>query len=208
LPQLVRGGPVVAPRRHPLFFQRRSKMKKNLLRNRLTLAVGLVAVVLGGAVAYASTATILGEGTTPYSKVIGGPAKLTARRLIIPVNDPPSSWHYHPGTLLSVVGTAANRGSVTIEDGCGGSETFAPGQAFENVGGRVHRAVNYSGETVEEHNMFINPLGTPLTVNLPDRQCGPARSVEECKDEGWANFTYPVSFSNQGECVQFVLNGK
>lgn len=184
-------------------------MKMNALRNRLALIVGLCVLTLAGAVVYASTATILGFGDTPHSEVIGGPARLTARRLIIPVNDPPSAWHYHPGTLLSVVGTNTNRGSVTIEDGCGGSETFAPGQAFEQIGGRVHRAVNYSGETVEEHNMFINPLSdTRLTVTLPERLCGPARSVNECKNDGWMNFTYPRSFNNQGECIQFVQTGK
>lgn len=183
-------------------------MKTNPLRNRLALAVGLTAAALLGAVAYAATPTILGEGTTPHSAVIGAPAKLTARRLIIPPDDPPSTWHYHPGTLLAVVGTAENRGSVTIEDGCGGSETFGPGQAFEQIGGRVHRAINLSGETVEEHNMFINPLNTPLTVNIPnnERLCGPALSVGECKDDGWMKFNFPRSFNSQGDCVEFVLH--
>lgn len=190
-------------------------MKMNVLRNRLALVVGLAVLILAGAVVYAATATILGFGDTPHSEVVGGPARLTARRLIIPPNDPPSVWHYHPGTLLSVVGNVGssmpdvNRGSVTIEDGCGGSETFGPGQAFENVGMRVHRAVNYSGETVEEHNMFINPQSDlRLTVATPnnERLCGPARSVGECKDDGWMKFTFPRSFSSQGECIQFVLH--
>ena len=181
-------------------------MKTNLRRNRLALAVSLSVVALIGVVAYASTPTILGEGTTPYSEIINAPAKLTARQLIIPPNDPPSAWHYHPGTLLSVVGTQTNHGAVTIEDGCGGAETFGPGQAFEQIGGRVHRAVNLSGETVEEHNMFINPLNTPLTVNLPERQCGPPLTGNECKDGGWMKFTHPRSFSNQGDCVQSVLH--
>lgn len=181
-------------------------MKTTTQRIKLALVICLSVVALFGVIAYAATPTILGEGTMPYSEVIDGPAKLTARRLIIPINDPPSSWHYHPGTLLSVVGTAENRGSVTIEDGCGGSETFGPGQAFEQIGGRVHRAVNYSGQTVEEHNMFINPLGTPLTVNLPGQLCGPPKDVKECKDGGWMKFTHPRSFSNQGDCVQSVLH--
>ncbi len=191
-------------------------MKTNLLRNNLALVLGLSVVVLFGVVAYAqmSTATILGVGDTPHSEVIGGPARLTARRLLIPPGTPPSAWHYHPGTLLSVVGNVGsptpdvNRGAVTIEDGCGGQETFGPGQAFEQIGGRVHRAVNYSGETVEEHNMFINSLeDTRLTVNLPERRCGPARSVNECKGGGWMNFTHPRSFGNQGDCIQFVKTG-
>ncbi len=112
---------------------------------------------------------------------------------------------------MSVVGNVGspmpdvNRGSVTIEDGCGGAETFGPGQAFEQIGGRVHRAVNYSGETVEEHNMFVNPLSDiRLTVNLPGQLCGPARNVGECKDNGWRNFNHPHAFNNQGECVSFI----
>ncbi len=189
-------------------------MKTNFLRNKLALTVGLSVVVLFGAIAYAqmSTATILGVGDTPHSELIDGPARLTARRLIIPPGTPPSAWHYHPGTLLSVVGNVGsptpdvNRGSVTIEDGCGGSETYAPGQAFEQIGGRVHRAINLSGETVEEHNMFVNPLSdTRLTVNLPERRCGPARSVNQCKDDGWMNFDFPRGFVSQGDCIQSVL---
>ncbi len=192
-------------------------MKMNFLKNKLALVVGLSVIILCGAVAYAqmSTATILGAGDTPHSEVIDGPARLTARRLLIPPGTPPSAWHYHPGTLLSVVGNVGspmpdvNRGSVTIEDGCGGAETFGPGMAFEQTGGRVHRAVNLSGETVEEHNMFVNPLSdTRLTVNLPARQCGPARSVKECKNGGWTNFTFPRSFSSQGDCIQYVNTGQ
>jgi hypothetical protein len=192
-------------------------MKRNFLRSRPALIIGLTVVTLFGAVAYAQTsvATILGFGDTPHSSVVDGPARLTARRLLIPAGAPPSAWHYHPGTLLSVVGNegsampGVNRGAVTIEDGCGGSQTYGPGEAFENVGGRVHRAVNYSGETVEEHNMFVNPLSDRrLTVSLPGQLCGPARSVGECKDGGWMNFTFPRSFDSQGDCIQFVQNGK
>jgi hypothetical protein len=94
-----------------------------------------------------------------------------------------------------------NRGAVTIEDGCGGSETYGPGQAFEQIGGRVHRAVNYSAETVEEHNMFINPQSDlRLTVNIPGIAplCGPPLGVNECRNDGWMKFTFPRGFSNQG----------
>ena len=181
-------------------------MRINTVRIKLALVVGLSVVALFAVIAYAATPTILGEGTMPYSEVIEGPAKLTARRLIIPADDPPSLWHYHPGTLLAVVGTSTNRGSVTIEDGCGGAETFGPGQAFEQIGGRVHRAINLSGETVEEHNMFINPLGTPLTVNLSERLCGPPKDVNECKNDGWMHFTHPRGFSSEGDCIHYVLD--
>jgi quercetin dioxygenase-like cupin family protein len=187
-------------------INRKPAVKSSYSRVHLTLGIGLSALIVCGVVAYAATSTILGVGTMPHSEIIDGPATLTARRLTIPPGEV-GAWHYHPGVILSVVGTSTNTGAVTIEDGCGGSETFAPGQAFEQIGGRVHRASNLTGETVEEHNMFINPQGTPLTVNIPnnERLCGPARSVDECLRGGWENFNFPDTFPNQGACISFVL---
>ena len=85
------------------------------------------------------------------------------------------------------------RGAVTVEDGCGGGPTYTAGQAFEKIGGCVHRAINPGTEECEEYNVFINPQGTPLTVFIPnnERRCGPARNVNECKDGGWMNFNHP-----------------
>ena len=185
---------------------RKSVIKLGYSRVHLTLVIGFGALILGGVIAYAATSTILGVGSMPHSEIIDGPATLTARRLTIPPGEV-GAWHYHPGIILSVIGTSTNTGAVTIEDGCGGSETFAPGQAFEQIGGRVHRASNLSGETVEEHNMFINPQGTPLTVNIPnnERLCGPAKTVDECLGGGWENFNFPETFPNQGAGVSFVL---
>ena len=180
-------------------------MRTNFLRKRLALAVGLVVLLLGGAVAYAAIPTILAAGDTPHSELIGGPARLTTRHLVTPAGEV-GTWHYHPGSVFNVV----KSGAVVIEDGCGAAPTYAAGQAFENIGGRVHRAVNPFSEECVEYNMFVNPQGTPLTVQIPNNQrlCGPARSVEECKDDGWKNFTHPRSFGSQGECMQFVLKGE
>jgi len=180
-------------------------MLNNPLRNRLALAVGLLVVTLFGTVAYAAFPTILASGTTPHSELIGGPATLTARHLVTPAGEV-GAWHYHPGSVFNVV----KGGAIVIEDGCGSAPTYAAGQAFENIGGRVHRAVNPFTDACEEYNMFVNPQGTPLTVLIPnnERKCGPARSVEECKADGWMNFTHPRSFSSQGDCMQFVLTGQ
>ena len=181
-------------------------MRKNPLRSRLALAVGLGIVILFGTVAYAAFPTILGVGTTPHSELIGGPATLTARYLVTPPLEV-GVWHYHPGQVFNVV----KSGMIVIEDGCGEAPTYVAGQAFGNIGGRVHRAVNPSGtDSCEEYNMFVNPQGTPLTVPIPNNQrlCGPARDVEECKGGGWQTFTHPRGFSSQGDCVQFVLNGR
>lgn len=180
-------------------------------RTKVTLMIGTCFAALFAVIAYAqtSTPTILGVGNMDYSELTGGPATLTARRLIIDAGAPPSAWHYHPGSILSAIGDRTepitNTGAVTIEDGCGGSETYGPGEAFHQIDGRVHRAVNYSGSAVEEHNMFINETGTPLTVNLPEQQCGPPSQVDECKRNGWTTFNFPNTFANQGECIAYVL---
>ena len=33
-------------------------------------------------------------------------------------------------------------------------------------------------------------------------------SKDQCKDGGWATFTFPHPFKNQGDCIQFVNTGK
>jgi hypothetical protein len=113
-------------------------------------------------------------------------------------------WHYHPGYAFNVV----KSGILTVEDGCGGpDESLTPGQAFEELEGHVHRAKNLSAtEDVVVYNTFIVPQGRPTTVNIPnnERRCGPPSDVDECKDDGWAKITQPRSFSDQGDCVQYV----
>jgi Cupin domain len=113
------------------------------------------------------------------------------------------AWHYHPGYAFNVI----KSGTLTVEDGCGEEQTLTPGQAFEEMDGRVHRAKNLSPtEDVVVYNTFIVPQGRPTTVNIPnnERRCGPPSNVDECKDDGWAMFTHPRSFSDQGDCVQYV----
>jgi quercetin dioxygenase-like cupin family protein len=176
-------------------------MKTNHLKNKPVLVVGLSIVILFGAVAYAATTVILAVGTIPHSEFFDGPATVTVRTLTIAPGEV-LAWHYHPGYAFNVV----KSGALTAEDGCGGEETITAGQAFEEVEGRVHRAKNLGTEAVLVYNTFIVPEGNPTTVNIPnnERRCGPPRIVSECRDYGWANFTHPSSFSNQGDCIDYV----
>ena len=177
-------------------------MKMNHLRNKLTLVVGLSIVLLFGVIAYAATTVILAVGTIPHSELFDGPATVTVRTLTIAPGEV-LAWHYHPGYAFNVV----KSGTLTVEDGCGGEETLTPGQAFEEMDGRVHRAKNLSTtENVVVYNTFIVPQGQPTTVNIPnnERRCGPPESATECKEGGWMNFTQPRSFDSQGDCIQFV----
>lgn len=172
-------------------------------RKKLALMVGLSVVVLFGAVAYAATTVILAVGTIPESELFDGPATVTVRTLTIAPGET-LAWHYHPGYAYNVV----KSGTLTVEDGCGGpEETLTAGQAFEEMAGHVHRAKNLSAtEPVVVYNTFIIPDGKPTTRNIPnnERRCGPPNNVDECMNDGWANFNHPSSFSNQGQCVEYV----
>jgi hypothetical protein len=97
------------------------------------------------------------------------------------------------------------QGTVTVEDGCRGEQSYTVGQAFEE-GWRVHRPKNLGGVPTFAYQTFVVPLGNPTTVNIPSNQrlCGPARNVEECKDDGWRKFDFTQAFNNQGECVAFI----
>jgi len=179
-------------------------MKTNYLRNKLALVVGLSIVILFGVIAYAATTLILAVGTIPNSGFFDGPATVTVRTLTIAPGEV-LAWHYHPGYAFNVV----KSGALTVEDGCGGEETLMPGDAFEEVDGRVHRAKNLSTtENVVVYNTFIVPQGNATTENIPnnERRCGPPRSVSECRDNGWMTFTHPSSFSNEGDCTQYVIH--
>ena len=173
--------------------------KLNLTRKKVIL-VGLMVVVLGGVTTYAAVIDILGVGNIPHSDVIGGPATVTVRTLSFAPGEV-GAWHYHPGPLFNVV----KEGVVTVEDGCGGEQSYSVGQAFEE-GGRVHRPKNLGGVPTFAYQTFVVPLGNPTTVNISGNQrlCGPVRNVDECKDEGWRKFDFPHAFNNQGECMAFI----
>lgn len=170
------------------------------MKSKMRLAVGLgLGLALLGFLAYASTTNILGVGTLPYSELVNGPAQVTTRHFISQPGEE-GGWHYHPGLVLSVV----TSGTVIVEDGCGGEEAFSAGQAFEKIGGRVHRWKNHGTVPAVEYNTFVVPQGSPLAVSLPERRCGPPRTVSECRYDGWQAFNHPHTFINQGDCVQFV----
>jgi quercetin dioxygenase-like cupin family protein len=176
-------------------------MRMNFMRNKLAqLIVGLSGLALFGITAYAAITNVLAVGTNSHSDILDGPATITVRTISFAPGEL-GAWHYHPGPLVNVV----TQGTVTVEDGCGGEQSFTPGQAFEE-GGRVHRPKNLGSEPTFAYQTFIVPLGNPTTVNIPNNQrlCGPARKVDECKDDGWMNFNFPQAFNNQGECVSFV----
>src|SRR5882724_12178719 len=116
-------------------------MKRNHLRIKLALVIGLSLIILSGVIAYAASTVILAVGTSPQSEFVNGPATVTVRTLTITPGEV-LAWHYHPGYAFNVI----KSGTLTVEDGCGGEQTLTPGEnsAFEELDGRVHRAKNLS----------------------------------------------------------------
>lgn len=182
-------------------------MKSKLFRHKLALAlgIGLVAgvAILSGVMANAASTNVLAVGKIPQSKFFDGPAIVTVRTLTIKPGEV-LAWHYHPGYAINVV----KSGRLTVEEGCGGAEqTLISGDSFEEMDGHVHRAKNLDPtEDVVVYNTFIMPEGKGTTVNIPgnERRCGPPENIDECKNDGWLNFTHPQSFFSQGQCVDFV----
>jgi quercetin dioxygenase-like cupin family protein len=174
-------------------------MKSQIRRG---VKIGVV-VLLMAITAYAAVTVVLAFGTIENSQLFDGPAGVTVRTLTIAPGES-LQWHYHPGYAFNVV----KSGTLTVEDGCGGEEgTLTPGQAFEEMDGRVHRAKNLSAtEPVVVYNTFIVPGGKPTTRNIPnnERKCGPPIDANECKDDGWLKFNHPSSFLNQGQCIDYV----
>ena len=177
-------------------------MPMNSSKAKLTSLIAVSLLVIG--VVYAAIPLELWVGTSDHIGLWNGPSTLTARTLKTPVGETTGPWHYHPGYVYNVV----RQGAITVEDGCAAVETYSAGQAFETSEGRVHRAYNLGGVDAIESNMFVGPPGRPITVKIPnnERRCGPPSSADECKGDGWANFNFPGTFANQGQCVEYVNN--
>jgi len=162
---------------------------------------GLVALLLGGTSVYAATSVISAVGTVAHHEPFGGPATMTARSLFIGANEV-LPWHQHPGIGAY---TIVKTGTLTVEDGCGGEIVYPQGSAFIEPPGRVHRGIA-GGVPVETVQTFLVPAGSAFSVNV-SQECGAPLAVDECKGHGWSAFTYPRTFSNQGDCVQYVIEG-
>ena len=141
-------------------------MKVKTLSRGLVIAISLGAVLLGFT-AYAAVSEVIAVGTMAHSEALGGPATVTVRRLTIAPGEV-LGWHYHPGVGAY---TVVRRGTLTLEDGCGGEEVYTAGQAFLEPPGHVHRGKNLGSAEAETVQPFIVPVWTPISVPTQP-QCG------------------------------------
>lgn len=178
-------------------------MKLLTFRKGLIAALCLSALVIGISV-YAATNVTIADGVYAYFEEFDGPAATRMRTLTIAPGEI-LGWHNHPGVGAY---TIVKQGTLTVEDGCGFETVYAQGQAFIEPAGRVHRGKNLTSDPVITAQTFIVPLGMPYTIDVPGPMCGRPVAVKECKDSGWEKFNYPRQFNSQGDCMNFVINGK
>ena len=166
----------------------------------VAIAISLVVAVLG-VKTYSADSNILAVSTIPHSQLFDGPAAVTVRILTLKP-DEALPWHYHPGYAFNSI----KSGTLTVEDGCGGVQTLTPGQGFEEIYGRVHRARNLGTVDVVVYNTFVTLKGKPTMIEHPgeERRCGPPLRADECRNEGWRKFTQPQSFADESQCVGFL----
>jgi quercetin dioxygenase-like cupin family protein len=179
-------------------------MKKREKFGRWTIILSVAAIVSIVATAYALTNTLLAGGTIASSTLFGGgPATIRMAQVTLEPGDT-IPWHYHPGRAYIIVKT----GTVTEELGCGGTETFSAGDAFEETTQSVHQMRNLGSTQAQLYVTVLVPAGSPTTINTGGPMCGPPVDVDSCKLDGWKNFDHPRTFVDQGDCIQFVLTGE
>jgi quercetin dioxygenase-like cupin family protein len=180
-------------------------MKKLISNRKLTLVLVLCAVTICAVTAYATVVSVrLALGTIPSSEQFnGGPADVAVSQITMQPGDT-IAWHYHPGIAYVIL----KSGTITEDDGCGGSAVFTAGQAFEELIPRVHQVRNTGSVPAELYATIIVPGGQPRTINTGGPLCGPPANKDQCKDNGWMNFNFPRSFDDQGDCVSSVTAGK
>jgi quercetin dioxygenase-like cupin family protein len=170
-------------------------------RMKLAIVASLAALLFGTTSVFAATSVISAIGTIAHYEPFDGPATMTARSLFISANEA-LGWHVHAGIGAY---TIVKTGTLTVEDGCGGEVVYPAGTAFIEPAGRVHRGI--AGDApVETVQTFLVPAGSAFSVNVP-KACGAPLAVDECMGNGWSAFDYPRTFSNQGDCIQYVYQG-
>ncbi|PXX06813.1 cupin domain-containing protein [Mycolicibacterium moriokaense] len=132
------------------------------------LAVALPASTALSATAFA-TAPVGTDAVTISQSTVNGVDYITREITIQPGGS--TGWHYHDGRVFGVVreGTLTR----TMED-C--SVVVSPeGSAVTEESGsnHVHIGRNLGPEPLKLWVDYIEPAGTPLSVDVPDPGCGP-----------------------------------
>ncbi|WP_059016773.1 cupin domain-containing protein [Mycobacterium sp. M26] len=134
---------------------------------RWVVTVGLGVVFAAPGVASATP----GEGVdavTLAQSSLGGKDYITKEITIAPGGT--TGWHYHPGQVFGVI----RAGTLTHYDsGCSVDGVYQPGDPItEGSGaGYVHEGRNEGPVPLVMWVLYIDPAGSPLTVDMPNPGC-------------------------------------
>ncbi|MDQ4020571.1 MAG: cupin domain-containing protein [Actinomycetota bacterium] len=133
--------------------------------------LGLLPVAAQATPASGVTASVLAQGTTDdgFKLMRREPSEFVVRQIIVEAGGS-TGWHYHSGTLLAIV----QHGTLTRTDAHCRSVAYAAGQSLVEPSGsrHVHIGRNLGTEPVELYVTYVNPIGSPLSIDAPDPGCG------------------------------------
>ncbi len=145
-------------------------LKKNYAR-RAALVVSLAAGIglTGAAGAQATPAGPGVSGVILWQKTVGK-TDYIMREITIPAHQG-TGWHYHNGTLYAVV----KHGTLThYDDDCKVDGRYRQGAYLTEPSGadHVHIGRNEGSTDVVLDVLYVDPAGSPLSVDAPSPGCG------------------------------------
>ena len=131
----------------------------------LFASVGLAASVLLSAVPASATPGTGVQVETLSKNTVDGMDYIVTKITVAPGGG--TGWHYHPGEVFGFI----SEGAMTHYDGnCQVDDVYDTGAPVkEGVGpGFVHNGRNQGTTPLVMEVVYINPVGTPLSVEVPE----------------------------------------
>lgn len=148
-----------------------------VLRRLAVIAASVVAVSVLPAAAQATpgsgvSGAILAQGSMPDRVKIrtAGATDVIVRHITIQPGGT-TGWHYHLGPVLAVV----QAGTLTHFDADCTAVSYPTGRSLVEPSGKhhVHMARNLGTVPVELYVTYVDPAGSPLSVDAADPGCTP-----------------------------------
>lgn len=135
----------------------------------LRFGLTAAAAVLLAAPAQATPGTGV-EVETLSTNSVGGMDYIVAKITVAPGGG--TGWHYHPGEVFGYIaeGTMTHWETAAGDRGCVVDAVYDAGEPVkEGVGsGFVHNGRNQGSVPLVMEVVYINPTGTPLSVEVPE----------------------------------------
>ncbi len=111
-----------------------------------------------------------------------------------------NQWHH-------IVVTRGSTGvSINVDGALDGSGASAPANINPSVPYTIFRSPCVGQDGTQDPAAFDSI--DEINITRGTSGVGPPTNKNQCKNHGWATFTIPRAFKNQGDCIQFVNTGK